>query len=152
MTILVHQSKNALVGFSHYLGPSSVNLFFYILILFSRTAWPKWTKLGWSSSSSMPGDLVPHPKWPQLLLIGWQIENLWKSYSSEQWDGTTHNLVQLVLGWFPFKFVSCPSSKKVASVDYATFGFRTSVVITADCMGSYKSNYHTITTTTAPMC
>jgi hypothetical protein len=100
----------------------------------------------------MPGDLVPHPKWPQLLLIGWKIENLWKSYSSEQWDGTTHNLVQLVLGWFPFKFVSCPSSKKVASVDYATFGFRTSVVVTADCMGSYKSDYHTITTTTAQMC
>jgi hypothetical protein len=34
---------------------------------------------------------------------------------------------------------------------WAGFELTTSVVIGTDCIGSYKSNYHTITTTTAPM-
>jgi hypothetical protein len=34
--------------------------------------------------------------------------------------------------------------------DWAGFELTTLVVIGTDCIGSYKSNYHTITTTTAP--
>ena len=33
---------------------------------------------------------------------------------------------------------------------WSRFELKTSVVIGTDCIGSYKSNYHTITTTTAP--
>ena len=33
---------------------------------------------------------------------------------------------------------------------WSRFKLTTSVVIATDCIGSYKSNYHTITTTTAP--
>ena len=34
----------------------------------------------------------------------------------------------------------------------AGFELTTLVVIGTDCIGSYKSNYHTIMTTTAPVC
>ena len=37
-----------------------------------------------------------------------------------------------------------------ANFAWAGFGLTTFMVIGTDCIGSYKSNYHTITTTTAP--
>jgi hypothetical protein len=38
-----------------------------------------------------------------------------------------------------------------AHLAYAGFDLTTLVVIGTDCIGSFKSNYHTITTTTAPV-
>ena len=35
---------------------------------------------------------------------------------------------------------------------WSRFELTTSVVIGTDCIGSYKSNYHMITTTTTPNC
>jgi hypothetical protein len=36
------------------------------------------------------------------------------------------------------------------TLPWSRFELKTSVVIGTDCIGSYKSNYHTIMTTTAP--
>lgn len=60
----------------------------------------------------MPGDLVPHPRWPQLKIL---------FIRTMRWSET--NFGPISPWWFHFKTVSCwlcQSSKKVASVDYAT--------------------------------
>jgi hypothetical protein len=70
--------------------------------------------------------------WRSVLLVeetGVPGENHWPAAC--HWQTVSHNVVSSTLAW-------------------AGFEITTFVVIGTDCIGSYKSNYHTITTTTAP--
>ena len=54
-----------------------------------------------------------------------------------------------VISWRQFYWWKKPEDLEKTN-DWSRFEFTTSVVVDTDCIGSCKSNYHTIMTTTAP--
>ena len=70
--------------------------------------------------------------WSVLLVEGTGVPKENHRPAVSHWQTWSHNLYRVDLAW-------------------AGFELTTLVVMGTDCIGSYKSNYHTITTTTAPM-